>query len=136
MLCRSWWAEPTLHTQRRDACATKHIAADANSYVDLAVRKANELGAIAALRTTLRERVATSAFGDAARSYSYSIVRAPFPVSGYLSTLRVQQAADGNRSRVEWSGKFTPEGVSAAEASRLFRNIFEDGLKALATKFT
>jgi len=63
-------------------------------------------------------------------------VQAPFPVSGYLSTLRVQPAADGNRSRVEWSGRFTPEGVSTAEASRLVRGIFEDGLKALAIKFT
>jgi D-threo-aldose 1-dehydrogenase len=76
------------------------------------------------------------AFDDAARSYSYSILQAPFPVSDYLSTLRVQQAADGNRSRVQWSGKFIPKGVSAAEASLLFRRIFEDGLKALAIKFT
>ena len=83
---------------------------------------------------TIVERL--EAFDNAARSYSYSILEAPFPVSGYLSTLRVQQAAEGNRSRVEWSGKFTPEGVSAAEASRLFRRIFEDGLKALAIKFT
>jgi Polyketide cyclase / dehydrase and lipid transport len=75
-------------------------------------------------------------FNDAARTYSYSILQAPFPVSGYLATLRVQQAANGNGSRVEWSGKFTPEGVSAMEASRLFRRMFEDGLKALAIKFT
>src|SRR5215510_7488181 len=83
---------------------------------------------------TIVERL--EAFDDAARSYSYSILQAPFPVSCYFSTLRVQQAADGNRSRVEWSGKFKPEGVSVAEASRLFRRIFEDGLKALAIKFT
>ena len=83
---------------------------------------------------TIVERL--EAFDDAARSYSYSILEAPFPVSGYLSTLRVQQAAEGNRSRVEWSGKFTPEGVSAAEASRLFRRIFEDGLRALTIKFS
>ena len=83
---------------------------------------------------TIVERL--EAFDNAARSYCYSILRAPFPVSGYLSTLCVQQAPDGNRSRVEWSGKFTPEGVSAVEASRLFQRIFEDGLKALAIKFT
>jgi len=83
---------------------------------------------------TIVERL--EAFDDAARSYSYSILEAPFPVSGHLSTLRVQQAAEGNRSRVEWSGRFIPEGVSAAEASRLFQRIFEDGLKALAIKFS
>ena len=37
---------------------------------------------------------------------------------------------------MEWSGKFTPEGVSAVEASQLFQRIFEDGLKAMATKCT
>src|SRR5262249_30043625 len=81
---------------------------------------------------TIVERL--EAFDDSARSYSYSIVQAPFPVSGYLSTLRVEQTADGQRSRVEWTGRFTPQGVGAAEASGLFRRIFEDGLKALATK--
>ena len=74
--------------------------------------------------------------GDSARTCSYSILQAPFPVSGYLYTLRVQEVADGNRSRVEWSGRFTPEGVSNVEASRLVRGIFEDGLKALAIRFT
>ena len=73
------------------------------------------------------------AFDDGGRSYSYSILQAPFPVAGYLSTLRV--LANGRGSRVEWSGKFTPKGVSEAEASRLFQGIFEDGLKALADRF-
>src|SRR5262249_1783882 len=83
---------------------------------------------------TIVERL--EAFDDAGRSYSYSILQAPFPVSDYLSILRVQPAADGNRARVEWSGKFKPDGVSAAEASRLFQGIFENGLKALASMFT
>jgi len=69
------------------------------------------------------------------RSYSYSIVQAPFPVTGYLSTLRVQETDGGKGSRVEWSGQFTPDGVSDEEASRLFQGIYEDGLKALAAGF-
>ena len=73
------------------------------------------------------------AFDSSARSYSYSILKAPFPVSGYLSTLRVTES--GNGSRVEWSGRFTPQGVSAGEASRLFQGIFEDGLKALGSRY-
>src|SRR5262249_57324378 len=74
------------------------------------------------------------AFDDSERSYSYSILQAPFPVTGYLSTLRVLPNDSG--SRVEWSGRFTPKGVSDAEASRLFQGIFEDGLKALADRFS
>jgi len=78
------------------------------------------------------ERLET--FDDSGRSYSYSILQAPFPVTGYLSTLRVLSKDSG--SRVEWSGRFTPKGVSAAEASRLFQGFFEDGLKALADRFS
>jgi carbon monoxide dehydrogenase subunit G len=79
---------------------------------------------------TIVERLV--AFDDAARSYSYAILRGPLPVTGYLSTLRVQETDDGKGSRVEWSGQFTPNGVSDQEASRLFQGIYEDGLKALA----
>jgi len=75
------------------------------------------------------------AFNDDSRSYSYSILQAPFPVTGYLSTLRVLATDGGNCSRVEWSGQFVPKGVSDQEASRLFQGIFEDGLKALAGRF-
>lgn len=82
---------------------------------------------------TIVERL--EAFDNAARSYSYSILQAPFPVTGYLSTLRVQETNGGKGSRVEWSGRFTPNGVSDQEASRLFQGIYEDGLKALAAGF-
>ena len=75
------------------------------------------------------------ALDDAARSYTYAILEAPFPVTDYLSTLRVLPAADGSGSRVEWSGQFTPQGVSDADAEQLFRGIYEDGLAALATRY-
>ncbi|MFE8956335.1 SRPBCC family protein [Streptomyces althioticus] len=72
------------------------------------------------------------AFDHDARSYSYAIEQAPFPVTGYLSTLTVH-AVPGRPdvSRVEWSGSFTPVGVSDAEAEELFHGIYTDGLAAL-----
>jgi hypothetical protein len=79
---------------------------------------------------TIVERLMT--FDHEGRSYSYAILRAPFPVSGYRSTLRVEPSRDGKGSRVEWSGEFTPDGVSSEAASALFHGIYEDGLKALA----
>ena len=82
---------------------------------------------------TIVERL--EAFDNAARSYSYSILQAPFPVTGYQSTLCVQATDGGEGSRVKWSGQFTPKGVSDQEASRLFQSIYEDGLKALAAGF-
>jgi D-threo-aldose 1-dehydrogenase len=73
-------------------------------------------------------------FDRDARSYTYSIRQAPFPVTGYRSTLRVLENS-GNGSRVEWSGSFTPQGVSVGKASALFQRIYEEGLKALSTRF-
>ncbi|MCG0283509.1 SRPBCC family protein [Streptomyces sp. PSAA01] len=72
------------------------------------------------------------AFDDAARSYSYAILEAPFPVTDYLSTLRVREVPGRpDASRVEWSGTFTPTGVSDDEAVALFHGIYADGLAAL-----
>ena len=71
-----------------------------------------------------------TAFDDHARSYSYTILSSPFPVTDYQSTLRVK--ADGQGSLVEWFGEFTPAGVSEAEAEALFKGIYEGGLQALA----
>ncbi|MBV8189396.1 MAG: SRPBCC family protein [Alphaproteobacteria bacterium] len=82
---------------------------------------------------TIVERL--EAFDNAARSYTYSILHAPFPVTDYLSTIRVEATDAGAGSRVEWSGRFTPQGVSDQEASSLFQGIYENGLKALAAGF-
>jgi hypothetical protein len=82
---------------------------------------------------TIVERL--EAFDNRARSYTYSILKASSPVTGYLSTLRVLETEGGKGSRVEWSARFTPKGVSNQEASRIYQDIFEDGLKALAAGF-
>ncbi|WP_329034456.1 SRPBCC family protein [Streptomyces sp. NBC_00178] len=79
------------------------------------------------------ERLET--FDDEARTYSYSILSAPFPVTAYLSTLTVHADSGPGTSRVEWSGTFTPDGVDEAEAVGLFRGIYSDGLAALQSAF-
>ncbi|MBP0594053.1 SRPBCC family protein [Paraburkholderia sp. LEh10] len=75
------------------------------------------------------------AFDNRARSYTYSIIEAPFPVTGYRSTIEVREIEGGRASQVDWSGEFTPNGVSDEEASRLFEGIYRDGLQALAAAF-
>lgn len=75
------------------------------------------------------ERLET--FDQRLRSYSYSIIEAPFPVTDYIATLAVHDGPGGVGARVEWSGTFTPVGVSDAEAETLFHGIFTDGLAAL-----
>ena len=71
----------------------------------------------------------------ATRTYSYSILQAPFPVTGYLATISVIPTNGGKASHVEWSGTFTPKGISDEEAHNLFQVIFSDGLKALASRY-
>lgn len=70
-------------------------------------------------------------FSEQDRSYSYAILQAPFPVTGYSATLRVRDAGNG-KALVDWSGSFTPDGVSEEEAVKLFHGIYHDGLTALA----
>ncbi|KVD95460.1 hypothetical protein WS63_34195 [Burkholderia stagnalis] len=73
------------------------------------------------------------AFDDAARSYTYVILEAPFPVVDYRSTLRVRENG-ADAATIEWSGTFTPNGATDNEAIRLFRGIYEDGLAELAKR--
>lgn len=79
---------------------------------------------------TIVERL--EAFDNRARSYTYSILEAPFPVTGYRSTLHVKAVEYGRASEVDWSGEFTSDGVGDEEVSRLFEGIYRDGLQALA----
>ena len=79
---------------------------------------------------TIVERLV--AFSEAERFYTYAILEAPFPVTGYLSTLRVHAIPGRDDvAEVQWSGRFTPDGVSEADAEALFAGIYRDGLAAL-----
>lgn len=71
------------------------------------------------------------AYDNAARSYSYSIVQAPFPATDYLSTLQVSAIPGSDKAKVTWSGRFIPVGVSEQEVTQLFHGIYVAGLEAL-----
>ncbi|WP_338922885.1 SRPBCC family protein [Pseudomonas silesiensis] len=73
------------------------------------------------------------AFDDAAKTYSYSILQAPFPATDYLATIRVE--AQGQGARVTWSGRFAPVGVSDEEVMALFTGIYQGGLEALRANY-
>ncbi|MEU6744004.1 SRPBCC family protein [Streptosporangium sandarakinum] len=77
------------------------------------------------------------AFSETERHYTYAIVEAPFPVTGYLSTTRVHSIPGReDAAEVQWSGCFTPVGVSDGEAVDLFTGIYRDGLEALHDALT
>ncbi|WP_322843972.1 SRPBCC family protein [Pseudomonas sp. B33.4] len=73
------------------------------------------------------------AFDNAAKTYSYSIEHAPFPATDYLATIKVE--AQGQGSRVTWSGRFNAKGVSDEEVVALFSGIYQGGLEALRANY-
>ncbi|MEU6418196.1 SRPBCC family protein [Streptomyces spiralis] len=73
-------------------------------------------------------------FNETERRYSYAILQAPFPVNGYVSTLRVHAIpGQENAAEVQWSGRFNPDGATEDEVVDLFTGIYRDGLDALHT---
>ncbi|KAB0495672.1 SRPBCC family protein [Pseudomonas vancouverensis] len=72
-------------------------------------------------------------FDHGAKTYSYSFVEAPFPVTGYLATIKVEPLGEG--ARVTWSGRFEPVGVSDAEAEATFAAVYQGGIDALRARF-
>ncbi|MFG3016191.1 SRPBCC family protein [Streptomyces cinerochromogenes] len=71
-------------------------------------------------------------FNEAERHYSYAILQAPFPVDGYVSTIRVHAIpGEENAAEVQWSGRFNPNGATEEEVVDLFTGIYRDGLDAL-----
>ncbi|WPN45311.1 MULTISPECIES: SRPBCC family protein [unclassified Pseudomonas] len=72
-------------------------------------------------------------FDNAAKTYSYSILQAPFPATDYLATIKVEALGEG--ARVTWSGRFEPVGVSNEEVEALFTGIYQGGLEALQANY-
>ncbi|WP_350600146.1 SRPBCC family protein [Pseudomonas sp. 65/3-MNA-CIBAN-0223] len=72
-------------------------------------------------------------FDNAGKTYSYSILQAPFPATDYLATIRVE--AQGEGARVTWSGRFVPVGVTEEEVVELFSGIYQGGVQALRANY-
>jgi hypothetical protein len=71
------------------------------------------------------------AFDAAARSYSYRIIESPAPLIGYVSTIRVEDAARG--CRVTWSSTFhVKAGSPEQEVKQMIAGIYRLGLDHLA----
>ncbi|MFF2951608.1 SRPBCC family protein [Kitasatospora sp. NPDC057965] len=71
-------------------------------------------------------------FNETERQYSYAILQAPFPVDGYVSTIRVHTVPGrDDLAEVQWSGRFNPVNATDQEVVDLFTGIYADGLDAL-----
>jgi hypothetical protein len=68
-------------------------------------------------------------------STSYSIVSGPIPVTGYYATIRLAPAGD-SATRITWSGRFEPDGISEADAVKMMEQVYVGGIKGIQKHFT
>ena len=68
---------------------------------------------------------------DDERLYSYSLEDSPLPVANYTATIRVKDSGGSQRSVVEWSSDFAPDGVAENDAVKAIQDIYRAGLDNL-----
>ncbi len=68
---------------------------------------------------------------DKSRTYSYSILESPLPVSRYKSQIKVRQGKTASSCVVEWSSEFEPAGAPESDAVKIVRGIYEAGFQSL-----
>jgi hypothetical protein len=67
----------------------------------------------------------------AGRALTYSIIsKGPIPLRNYVSTCRVVETGQ-NACRVDWEGRFEPDGVPEEQAQSLVRGIYTGGIAAV-----
>ena len=70
---------------------------------------------------------------DGARTYTYSIVDSPLPVTNYSATIKV--SGDGDNSTIEWSSEFESAGVPDQDAMKAIQGIYQAGFDNLKKMF-
>jgi len=68
------------------------------------------------------------AYDAAGRSLTYSIIgKSPIPIKNYLSTCKVVEIG-ANECRVDWNGRFDPDGATEEQAQGMVRGIYTGGI--------
>ena len=70
---------------------------------------------------------------DGARTYTYSIIDSPLPVSNYTATIKV--SGEGDNSTIEWSSEYEAAGASNDEALKAIEGIYQAGFDNLKKMF-
>lgn len=76
----------------------------------------------------IRERL--ESLDDATRTFSYSIVDGPLPLTNYLSTFTVVDS-DAGKSQITWSSTFEAAGMTDEQAAQMVEGIYHGGIKGL-----
>ena len=78
----------------------------------------------------IRERL--EKIDEKARTLSYSIIEAPFPVRDYLATMQLSEPAAG-RTKLAWSSTFESAGGLDENSLRdIFTGVYQQGIEGIA----
>ena len=75
-----------------------------------------------------------TARSDADRSYSYTFLSSPLPVSNYTSTIKVTAKGDGS-STITWIGSYTPDQGKEQAAGEALGGVYDAGLTEIKARF-
>lgn len=95
------------------------------------------VGAVRVLRmpgdVTVREKLVEHS--DYQRSYTYTILDYPLPLTDYHATLGVRAVTDTDEALVEWSSRFEIEPDLRDETVDNITTVYREGLDALTNRF-
>ena len=70
---------------------------------------------------------------EASRTYSYSIVDSPLPITNYRAVIKITPSDEG--CSIDWSSEFDPAGGLEGEAADAIRGIYQAGFDNLKKMF-
>ncbi|MDO9313840.1 MAG: SRPBCC family protein [Burkholderiaceae bacterium] len=73
-------------------------------------------------------------YNPAKATYSYSILKSPFPVANYKSTITLTPVDEGH-TLMKWTSTFDANGVSDEQATTLIGGIYDAGMAKVVANF-
>ncbi len=76
-----------------------------------------------------------TSYTPAKTTYSYTIVKSPFPVKNYAATISLTATAEG-KTVMKWESTFdVPEGTDSGHSTRVIEGVYDSGLAKLVNNF-
>ena len=69
----------------------------------------------------VRERL--EAYDPAHHTFTYAMLESPFPFTGYVATVRLEDLGDG-RTSIDWSSRFEPSGLPTEQIAQMIEGIY------------
>ncbi|MDP6351985.1 MAG: SRPBCC family protein [Alphaproteobacteria bacterium] len=72
-------------------------------------------------------------YDDGSRTFTYSIVDSPLPLTGYRSSVTIRDSGDG--AEMDWNAEFEPAGAPEADVRQLVEGLYQAGFDNLKKMF-